>query len=80
MMNFLAGLIDSEAGGDGLIMVPSFILAGFPSQTALAQEKLVGTIGTTVAIRNYIKNKKIIWKIASYGLVSALLGAYYKSR
>ncbi|MDH2449514.1 sulfite exporter TauE/SafE family protein [Priestia megaterium] len=73
---FLAGFIDSVAGGGGLIMVPSFILAGFPAQTALAQEKLVGTIGTMVAIRNYMKNKKIVWKIASYGIITAIIGAY----
>lgn len=73
---FLAGFIDSVAGGGGLIMVPSFILAGLPAQTALAQEKLVGTIGTIFAIRNYMKNKKIVWKIASYGILAAIIGAY----
>lgn len=36
---FAAGFIDSVAGGGGLILVPSFILAGLPPQLALGQEK-----------------------------------------
>lgn len=37
---FAAGFIDSVAGGGGLILVPSFILAGLPPQLALAKKKL----------------------------------------
>ncbi|PED07024.1 hypothetical protein COL30_12230 [Bacillus pseudomycoides] len=73
---FAAGFIDSIAGGGGLIMVPAFLLSGLPAQTALAQEKLVGTIGTVAAITNYMKDKKIIWKVVGSGIVSALIGAY----
>lgn len=41
---FAAGFIDSVAGGGGLILVPSFILAGLPPQLALGQEKIVSTL------------------------------------
>lgn len=71
-----AGFIDSIAGGGGLILVPSFILAGLPPQVALGQEKIVSTLGTVAAIRNFVKNKKVVWKAVSVGIPSGLLGAY----
>lgn len=55
---FAAGFIDSVAGGGGLILVPSFILAGLPPQLALGQEKIVSTLGTIAAIRNFVRNRE----------------------
>jgi uncharacterized protein len=73
---FAAGFIDSVAGGGGLILVPSFILAGLPPQLALGQEKIVSTLGTIAAIRNFIKNKRVIWAAVATGIPAGLLGAY----
>ncbi|ADZ90225.1 TSUP family transporter [Marinomonas mediterranea] len=73
---FAAGFIDSVAGGGGLILVPSFILAGLPPQVALGQEKIVSTLGTIAAIRNFVKNKKVIWKAVMAGIPAGLVGAY----
>lgn len=73
---FAAGFIDSVAGGGGLILVPSFILAGLPPQLALGQEKIVSTLGTIAAIRNFIRNKKVIWTAVATGLPAGLIGAY----
>ena len=73
---FAAGFIDSVAGGGGLILVPSFILAGLPPQLALGQEKIVSTLGTIAAIRNFIRNKKVIWTAAATGIPAGLIGAY----
>ena len=74
--SFVAGFIDSVAGGAGLILVPSFILAGLPAQIALGQEKLVSTIGTLSAIFNFFKSKKIVWNFVIIGVPVALLGAF----
>lgn len=74
--SFVAGYIDSIAGGAGLILIPSFILAGLPPQVALGQEKLVSTIGTIAAIKNFIKNKSVIWSVVPVGIVAGLIGAY----
>ncbi|MDC0610182.1 TSUP family transporter [Vibrio sp.] len=73
---FAAGFIDSVAGGGGLILVPSFLLAGLPPQLALGQEKIVGTIGTIAAIKNFTKNKKVVWSAVATGIPAGLLGAY----
>lgn len=73
---FAAGFIDSIAGGGGLILVPSFILAGLPPQVALGQEKIVSTLGTIAAIRNFVKNKKVIWTAVASGIPAGLVGAY----
>ncbi|QEM82353.1 sulfite exporter TauE/SafE family protein [Halomonas binhaiensis] len=73
---FAAGFIDSVAGGGGLILVPSFILAGLPPQVALGQEKIVSTLGTLAAIRNFMKNRKVIWKAVATGIPAGLVGAY----
>lgn len=73
---FAAGFIDSVAGGGGLILVPSFILAGLPPQLALGQEKIVSTLGTIAAIRNFIRNKKVIWTAVATGIPAGLVGAY----
>lgn len=74
--SFIAGYIDSISGGAGLILIPAFILTGLPPQLALGQEKLVSTIGTIAAIKNFFKNKSIIWKIVPPGIISGLIGAY----
>jgi len=73
---FAAGFIDSVAGGGGLILVPSFILAGLPPQIALGQEKIVSTLGTLAAIRNFMSNQRIIWTAAASGIPAGLIGAY----
>ncbi|MBF9002357.1 sulfite exporter TauE/SafE family protein [Vibrio nitrifigilis] len=73
---FAAGFIDSVAGGGGLILVPSFILAGLPPQLALGQEKIVSTLGTIAAIRNFMRNKKVIWTAVATGIPAGLVGAY----
>lgn len=80
LMSFIAGYIDSIAGGAGLILVPSFLVAGFSPQMALGQEKLVSTIGTVGAIRNFMKSKSIVWKIVPLGIVTSLIGAFIGSK
>ncbi|NIY85189.1 TSUP family transporter [Vibrio hepatarius] len=73
---FAAGFIDAVAGGGGLILVPSFILAGLPPQVALGQEKIVSTLGTIAAIRNFVRNKCVVWTAVATGIPAGLIGAY----
>lgn len=50
---FLAGFIDSIAGGGGLVTVPALLLAGFSPVQALATNKLQGLFGTASATIAY---------------------------
>ncbi|TNC74140.1 TSUP family transporter [Rubellimicrobium roseum] len=52
---FAAGLIDSIAGGGGLLALPAILLAGAPPVTALATNKLQGTFGTASAAIHYAR-------------------------
>ena len=51
---FLAGFIDSIAGGGGLISVPALLLAGLSPVEALATNKLQGMAGAGTAFANYV--------------------------
>lgn len=74
-MTFLAGLIDSIAGGGGLISLPAFLFAGLPMHSAIATNKLSSTIGTTVSTVRYCKNGFYDKKLAVPGIVCALMGS-----
>lgn len=50
---FLAGFIDSIAGGGALITVPALLLAGFAPVEALGTNKLQGVFGATSATIAY---------------------------
>jgi uncharacterized protein len=52
----IAGLIDSIAGGGGLITVPSFVLVLGPGVTAIATNKIAGVASAGVALLIYMKN------------------------
>ena len=72
--SLIAGYVDAIAGGAGLILIPAFLMVGLPPQVALAQEKLVSTIGTVAAIKNFMKSSSIVWHIVPVGIVAALIG------
>ena len=74
IMSFIAGFIDSIAGGGGFILVPSLMLAGLPPQMAIATNKLPAVFGTAAASYTFIRSKKVIWPVAITGLIFALLG------
>jgi len=76
LIAFFAGFVDSIAGGGGLFLVPGFLLVGLPPQVALGQEKIVSTLGTIAAIRNFLRESKVIWKVAVLGIPFSLGGAY----
>lgn len=74
--SLIAGYIDAIAGGAGLILIPAFLMTGLPPHLALGQEKLVSTVGTIAAIKNFMKSSSVVWAIIPAGIISALLGAF----
>lgn len=72
---FLAGAVDSIAGGGGLISLPAYILAGLPPHLAIGTNKISSVMGTTVATVKYAKSGFIPWKPAVFCIPCALLGS-----
>jgi hypothetical protein len=52
---FVAGLVDSIAGGGGLVTVPALLLVGASPVEALATNKLQGTFGAGTAMLTYAR-------------------------
>ncbi len=75
IISIAAGLIDTLAGGGGLIVLPALIMSGIPPLAALGTNKLQGTMGTATATLMMLKNKKISWDAAKYMMLSAFIGA-----
>ncbi|MDR2884196.1 MAG: TSUP family transporter [Deferribacteraceae bacterium] len=74
-MFFLAGFVDSIAGGGGLIAVPSLLVAGIPSAIALGTNKMAATPGTISALINYARNGLVMWRIGLIGIPFCIIGS-----
>lgn len=72
---FLAGLVDSIAGGGGLISLPAYLLAGLPPHFAIGTNKLSSATGTVVSTIRYCKNKFVDWQVAMPSILMALIGS-----
>lgn len=79
-MSFVAGFVDAVAGGGGLILMPSLLVAGIPPQLALGTNKFAGMFGTATALLNFSRNKMVLWKIAAVGLAFSLIGSVLGTR
>lgn len=75
LLVFLAGVVDSIAGGGGLISLGSYSLMGLPPVYALGNNKFGSTFGTAFAMVSYVRAGCVIWKSALSSAVSALVGS-----
>ena len=73
---FIAGFIDSIAGGGGLISLPAYLAAGLPPHFALGTNKFSSTFGTLFSTIRFIKNKRIHVKSALFSAAGALVGSF----
>ncbi len=73
---FLAGFIDSIAGGGGLISLPAYLLAGLPAHLASGTNKMSAVFGTALATGKYAREGRIRWKAALPAAAAALPGAW----
>lgn len=73
---FLAGFVDSIAGGGGLISLSAYMIAGLPGHTALATNKLSSTMGTLVATGRFLKQGFVPLKLSLCGAVMAIIGSF----
>ena len=77
---FLAGLVDSIAGGGGLISLPAYVLAGFPMLEAIGTNKMSSCMGTAVSTLNYSAGGLIPWKKAAVFTAFAFGGSALGAR
>ena len=73
---FMAGFVDSVAGGGGLISLPAYYLAGLPPVLAAGTNKLSASIGTIAASARFIRSKKVDWLVAVLAAVAAIPGSW----
>ena len=79
-MLFLAGFVDSIAGGGGLISLPAYILAGLPIHNAIATNKLSSTCGTTLSLVRFIRKGLINLRIAIPSVTAGVAGSFIGAR
>lgn len=78
LVGFVAGFIDTIAGGGGMLALPSLMLAGLDPLTALATNKLQGSFGTASATYTFWKKGLLDpakhWKTVALVFVGAAFG------
>ena len=77
---FLAGFIDSIAGGGGLISLPAYLFVGLPMHNAIATNKFSSTFGTAISTYRFLKSGNINLKSSIASVVGALVGSYSGAR
>jgi uncharacterized protein len=79
LMVFIAGLMDSIAGGGGLISLPAYLVAGLPPHIALGTNKFSSCWGTLFATKRYFHNNMIEFRTALTVAAAALIGSWLGS-
>lgn len=77
---FLAGLVDSIAGGGGLISLPAYFAAGLPPHMALATNKFSSTCGTATTILPYWRSGAMRLSVSLIAAAGAVLGSMAGAR
>jgi uncharacterized membrane protein YfcA len=80
VLTFIAGFVDSIAGGGGLISLPSYLLVGLPSHAALGTNKFSSAVGTFTATVRFVKNRQIHVRSAVIAALAALAGSFCGAR
>ena len=74
-MLFLAGFIDSIAGGGGLVSLPVYLIAGLPPHNAVATNKMSSTFGTCLSTVRFFRNGLINVKLVLPSVLAAVCGS-----
>ena len=77
---FLAGFVDSIAGGGGVISLPTYLFAGLPAHLAAGTNKFAMCLGTTMASVNYLRAGKVHLQVALYSVIGAFIGSAIGAR
>jgi hypothetical protein len=72
---FVAGFVDSIAGGGGLLALPALLVAGLDPVSALATNKLQGSFGTGSAVIAYARQRHIDFRRSLPMVATTFAGA-----
>lgn len=73
---FLAGFVDSAAGGGGLISLPAYLFAGLPPHTAIGCNKFSAACGTTFSALRFFKHGAVDWKPALVSAICSFIASF----
>jgi len=77
---FLSSFIDAIAGGGGLISLPAYVFVGIPIHNAYATNKFSASLGTAMAVTNYLKGGCVDFTAAVPGSIAAVIGSFVGTR
>lgn len=77
---FLAGFVDSVAGGGGLISLPAYLMAGIPAHFAAGTNKVVNGTGNVISFLKYLRSGKIRLCPTLTAAAFALLGSSFGTK
>ena len=72
---FIAGFVDSIAGGGGIITLPLLLAAGIPPHFALGTNKMQASFGSLTASLRYRHSGYISFRKVKRGIIFTLTGA-----
>lgn len=81
LVGLVAGAVDAIAGGGGLVTVPTLILGGLDPISAIATNKLQGTVGTAAATARFARAGALDLRsretggLAAAAFIGAIVGA-----
>lgn len=76
---FFAGLVDSVAGGGGIISLPAYMFIGLPAHVAMGCNKFSASMGTLLAMARFWKNRALDLKIGAISACGSFIAAYIGS-
>jgi hypothetical protein len=77
---FFAGLVDSIAGGGGLISLPALLIAGVEPHIALGTNKIQSFFGTSFSMARYYKAGQLYPPTGVPAACGALVGSFMGAR
>ncbi|MFA6317565.1 MAG: TSUP family transporter [Elusimicrobiota bacterium] len=77
---FLAGVVDSLAGGGGLITLPAYLSVGLDPGLVLGTNKLGSTVGTVASVARYSRSLRFAWRPFLPVVAAAVAGSYGGAR
>lgn len=80
VFGFLAAFIDSVVGGGGLIALPALLFTGLTPATAVATNKLAGTLGSLTSTIMFYRSGKLdltsIYRLFPLVFIGSMIGAW----